>query len=525
MSVLGDIGNRRTPQSEPVRGLSQVENNAGGYVFQMDDWGRLARFLVLGVDAGTYYVGKRELALDNAKVVQRCLEADPVRTVDLACDISTEGRAPNNDPAIYVLAVAASTDGPGRHRALARLSDVCRTGTHLFHFARFVQGYRGWGRALRRSVAEWYERDNLDSLAYQVVKYRQRDGWTHRDLLRLAHPKPPTAAHNDLYGFICGRPDVTVPRIVEGYQKMTEASDPDEAAELVREYRLPWETVPSNLLGARVWDALLDSGALPLGAMVRNLGVMTARGVLGPQSNGTAKVVTALSDLDNIRKARLHPVAILNALITYGQGHGFRGDLTWQPVTRIIDALDAAFYASFATVEPAGKRTVIGLDVSGSMSFSALPNAAFTAAQGATAMAMVTAATEPDVTTMAFSGGFVPIDVSPRRRLDDQMRALAHMPFDRTDCAVPMLWATANNVQADTFVIYTDSETYAGRVHPFQALERYRQVSGIGARCIVVGMTSTGFSIADPNDAGSLDVAGFDTATPQVISGFSRGDF
>jgi 60 kDa SS-A/Ro ribonucleoprotein len=35
-------------------------------------------------------------------------------------------------------------------------------------------------------------------------------------------------------------------------------------------------------------------------------------------------------------------------------------------------------------------------------------------------------------------------------------------------------------------------------------------------------MTPTQFSIADPNDAGMLDVAGFDTSTPQVISEFSK---
>jgi len=31
-----------------------------------------------------------------------------------------------------------------------------------------------------------------------------------------------------------------------------------------------------------------------------------------------------------------------------------------------------------------------------------------------------------------------------------------------------------------------------------------------------------GFSVADPNDAGMLDVVGSDTATPNLISGFSR---
>ena len=51
----------------------------------------------------------------------------------------------------------------------------------------------------------------------------------------------------------------------------------------------------------------------------------------------------------------------------------------------------------------------------------------------------------------------------------------------------------------------------------------YRRASGIDARLIVVGMVSNGFSIADPADPGMLDVVGFDTATPQLISDFARG--
>jgi 60 kDa SS-A/Ro ribonucleoprotein len=36
-------------------------------------------------------------------------------------------------------------------------------------------------------------------------------------------------------------------------------------------------------------------------------------------------------------------------------------------------------------------------------------------------------------------------------------------------------------------------------------------------------MLSNGFSIADPDDLGMLDVVGFDVAVPQVISEFSKG--
>lgn len=520
MSILGEIGPRSTPQTELAH-PDQRENNAGGFSFTVSDWDRLARFLVLGVDEGTYYVQPRKLAVDNAAVVARCLDTDPLRTVDLACDISVDGRAPKNDPAIFVLAMAAAHP-LARDHALARLGDVCRIGTHLFHFAQFVQAQRGWGRGLRRAVAAWYERDDVVGLAYQAVKYRQRDGWTHRDLLRKAHPHAPTEAHKGLYDFICGRPTAEIPRVVEGYIKMTEASDPDEAAALIGEYNLPWETVPSELMGPKVWAALLAGSSLPLGALVRNLGTMTANGVL---TQGTsARVVERLAEEAAIRKARLHPIAVLNALITYAQGHGVRGGLTWNPVPRVVDALDGAFYSAFAAVEPAGKRTVIGLDVSGSMA-QAVAGCAFSARVGSIAMAMITAATEPEVIPMAFTHTFVPVDLSARRRLDDQVRALSGLPFGGTDCSLPMLWALENNVAADTFVIYTDNETWAGRMHPHQALTQYRQRTGIAARLIVVGMTATEFTIADPSDPGMLDVVGFDTAAPGIMSAFSAGRF
>jgi 60 kDa SS-A/Ro ribonucleoprotein len=72
-------------------------------------------------------------------------------------------------------------------------------------------------------------------------------------------------------------------------------------------------------------------------------------------------------------------------------------------------------------------------------------------------------------------------------------------------------------------IICTDSETWAGDIHPSQALRQYRERTGFNARLTVVGMVSNGFSIADPTDAGMLDVVGFDTAAPQLMADFAAG--
>ena len=108
------------------------------------------------------------------------------------------------------------------------------------------------------------------------------------------------------------------------------------------------------------------------------------------------------------------------------------------------------------------------------------------------------------------------------QRLDTVVKQTSRLPFGGTDCALPMVEALKHRWEIDVFVIYTDSETWAGRVHPVQALRKYREKMGIPAKLVVVGMASNGFSIADPEDAGMLDVVGFDTATPGLIADFGK---
>ena len=84
-----------------------------------------------------------------------------------------------------------------------------------------------------------------------------------------------------------------------------------------------------------------------------------------------------------------------------------------------------------------------------------------------------------------------------------------------------MLDALKAKIPVDVLGILTDSETWAGKVHPKEALNQYRERTGTPAKLIVVGMVSNGFSIADPNDGGMLDVVGFDTAVPQIMADFA----
>jgi 60 kDa SS-A/Ro ribonucleoprotein len=203
------------------------------------------------------------------------------------------------------------------------------------------------------------------------------------------------------------------------------------------------------------------------------------------------------------------PVSILIATSVYAQGHGDKGKLKWATTNQIVDALEGAFYKAFGSVTPAGKRTLLGLDVSGSMQSSRVSGSTLTAAQASAALAMVQAKTEPQYQLMAFDNGFRPLDISKCSRLTDVVHKTAIGNYGGTDCALPMLHAMQHKWGVGKFLVYTDNETWAGKIHPSQALKHYRQVMGIPARLIVVGMTSNGFTIADPDDAGMLDVVGW----------------
>lgn len=552
-NLASHLSARETIQSDPIPGRDMIENDAGGFVFEIDDFSRLNRFLILGSDGGTYYAGEKDLTIANAACVVRCLEVDARRTIDAVVAISDAGRAAKNTPAVLALAIAmTSKDDSIKAMAIEAVPKVCRIGTHVLQFAQFCKELRGFGAAMRRAVGRWYLGRPVDDLAYQVSKYQSRDGWSHRDVLRLAHVVTEDPARQAVLrwataGAATGEREFTrtrngvasrvaygetgeLPAILHAVEE-AKTADAARVVQLIRDANLPRECIPTRHLNdVEVWDALLQK--MPLTALTRNLAKMTAVGLVKPLSDALKLIREKLADQDYIKKSRLHPLAILTALKAYSSGHGLKGSLSWEPVQAVVDSLDAAFYLAFANVAPANKRTLIALDVSGSMAgadwtgydaFANIAGSPLSPREAGAAFAMVVAKTEPDHFIMAFGDQFVPLDVSGCSRLSDVIAKTEGLGMQRTDCALPILHAQEKKIGVDTFITITDDDTWCGRIHPCQALKSYRREFGVQSRNVVVGMTATSFSIADPLDPLTMDVVGFDTASPQLITDFSAG--
>lgn len=527
MAYRNHINNQNTSVHGPQFGKNQVKNSTGGYVFQLDKFAQLERFLILGCEGGTYYSGEGKLTRENAQIVYDCIAEDAERTVRTIVEISDQGRAIKNDPAVFALAICASSKNDTAVRAaFDNLNKVCRIGTHLFQFVATCNDLRGWGRGLRDAVSNWYLQKRPDQLARQVTKYAQREGWSHRDVLRLAHTAPISDAHQEIFQYVCQNgtwadgEEYGNPLLEAVHEAKT--ADEKRIVQLINEAGLEREHIPTEFLNStKVWEALLPN--LRQTALIRNLGKLSSIGIIKPLSKHSQTIADRIADAEALKKGRVHPFSILLALQTYKAGRGFRGSLEWTVDPKIKGALEDAFYMAFDAVEPCGKNFMFALDVSESMGWGNINNTNVSCRLAAACLSLVSTRTEPNTYSVGFSNGVVDLGLTPKMRLEDVDRVLNGFGwnFSATNPGAAVQFAIDNGLEVDSFVVITDNECNRGK-QPSALLEQYRQRFGRETKMIVVGMTSTGFSMADPSDPRQLDIVGFDSTGPQVISEFSR---
>jgi len=566
------VANPKTPQTKRAKS-TQVKGRAGGYVFPVDSWTRLNRFLIIGCEKGSYYASDRELTMENYDCILECLKLDAKRTIDTIVEISDKGRAVKNDPAIFALAVCSvHGDIKTKEHANKAMPKVARFSTDFFTWVDAVNTLKEGrkGKGLLRAIGRWYTDKDAVKLAYQICKYPGRSvggqRWTHADVLRMARISPskdgrpsrngkaltiPSDDHAILFhyathgittdeartlkeaeekatGKLQKASGLTVEkfeslkdsnlRYVYGHEKCKVATSTSQVVNLVKEFNLTRESIPPQFRNeVEVQRALLPT--MPLKAMIRNLGGMTSSGLLKPLADETLMVIEKLNNEEILKKARIHPMSIMMALKTYASGQGMR--TSWRPVGTVKDALEDSFYKSFNYVEPSGKKFLIGVDVSASMTWHSMNG--LNSREAAAIVAMTCARTEKNYDIMAFSHTFSKLDITAKDSLNTVINKTSNLPHGGTDCSLPMKYAVDNKLDVDVFVVLTDNETHNGGIHVFEALKKYRKSFNKDAKLAVLAFEASNFTVADPSDAGMMDIAGLDSNVPKVLSEFASG--
>jgi 60 kDa SS-A/Ro ribonucleoprotein len=609
----------RIPQTIGLPG--QIANNAGGYSFALPLEQEWMRYLIIGSksDSGSYY----QCGGAIATTISRCIMAavsSPTKCEHLIrdiVDVSVNARAPKQEMTMMSLAAAIvfAPDHNCKAQALAAVNQVCRIPTHLFMLVQYIRDLsqdkakpgKGFGKGVRRALTEYYTSRGGLELAVLVTKYKNRDGWTHEDLISLLHINPaymkddggrlvlewimkkdkperkieanpakgivattlpakmerseflarlmaiPTPALHvtkaapaqpNVEGGWSGNgngngedkkvfeePLVATARFLKALLELAKTGEKKDAVTAVtimeKNKKIQREHLPTELLNTpQIWNTLLIG--MGMTALVRNLGKLSQVGVASSRSQDIIKMLT---DPKAVKESKVHPLQILIGMKTYSQGKGDLGSMTWVPNSYITVALSTTFRQAFGNITPTGKRFMIGLDVSGSMGVCMCAGAKnITPREGSVAMAMMTLHAEgaQNVHIYGFSNTFYNFNgkIRPEMTIQDAIKA-TDVRFGSTDCALPMTEALkmymSSGVGIDVFCVYTDNETYAPNMHPQVALEQYRKTTGIDAKLIVIGMVANQLTIADPNDKNTLNLAGFDTSTPELISMFARG--
>ncbi|KAH7948159.1 hypothetical protein HPB52_018861 [Rhipicephalus sanguineus] len=373
----------------------------------------------------------------------------------------------------------------------------------------------GWGRAHRRAVSRWYtatEGSGARQLAAQTTRVVRRHRWTHADLLRLAHVRPPQH-----------RPGVAVvlrylARGLPAAAKMVEekeaeggsveeawealaylqavhevrhTKDEQVAARLLEEHQLALEHVPSHLLRSKeVWLCLVRR--LPLDELVAHVPRLSRGGLLarGPLVGALRERLRSASEQSPPRLGPLETYALKRSLEAGRPKHHHHHH--HRSSSHQLDDVVAALHEhSFKAVSPTGKRYLVAVDVRGPMTHGRTRGL----------------------------DGLTPAEVSAL-----MLQALT--PMGAVDVSLPLRWAREQKHLFDLVLVCTDNQTQSWSIHPAQALKEYRESCSLpDTRFIVCAMCSQGFSLAPPDELGMLDMAGCDSHTLQLIQDFAKGDF
>ncbi|XP_076114673.1 RNA-binding protein RO60-like [Mytilus galloprovincialis] len=531
-------------------------------VFEVSDIEKLKRFLCLGTELAYYKANSqhRKFSRSEVQAIDRLIQENKGHeVVECIRKISLQGRACKQNPALYALAVCArSNDENTKHNAYRVLNDVCRIPTHLFQFIKYCEEMNGhetgWGRAQRQAVSKWYKQfvevgsnghKTPLKLAYLVTKFRRRYKWSHKDVIRLAHVRSKNKAVRITLQYALGKPlevadskeSLEVTEFLSAVKEAKRCSvkqmkeDEGRLCEYIACYQLSWEHVPNQFLkySVKVWNVLFRT--MPMTAMIRNLGKMSSFGMhTGEPATDfwVQHVVDRLDDDIQLARARIHPLTLLIALNHYELGLQRNQRIKWHPNPRIIAALQNAFIRSTRLIQPEGRKYLMAVSVGENMQKS-ICGSTITAAVAASAMVYSTVQTE-DVEVILFTNRIEDAFTATISR-EDNLQTIKEKIFQipretgsdyiKQDLSVPFIWAASRKKKFDAIMVFTDSITSCGFIHPAEALKQYTQYMTIpDYRFVVVAMTSDKYSVAAPDSVHNLDVVGFDTMTPGIIMDF-----
>lgn len=385
---------------------------------------------------------------------------------------------------------------------------------------------------LRRGIADAM----LGFDEYQLTKYdsRRKGGDVAlSDVLALCRPRPTNASQEALFGYLMGKevdadliPKVTAKREFDALEKWG-----PEAKRLIKEGHVTWEVAVTKFGNDKaVWDAL----DLPYMAALRNLRNLVAAGA------DVAPVLAMLCDPERVRRSQQMPFRFWSAIKALG-GDGLtvrdvyygRCADPFQVVGgdagRVRKALATALEHSTANIPALPGKTLVMVDVSGSMDQEVSQRSDMTCAEIAALFGAAIARRMPESLVVAFAETYKFLDVSGMPIPDGMQHILRATQHSATYAHLPIKHLRRSHSYVDRIILLSDMQCYSGRDYFHdgtlpEEMVKYRAEVNPHVKLISIDLTgyrTAPFLEGDPNTA---LLGGWSDRLFDFVKVFEQGD-
>lgn len=500
---------------------TDTKNAAGGVAYALGPKQALARYAATGCISNTFYV-KAEDHLD--RVLNLAKECDSEFIARLAIFARKEGYM--KDMPALLMAVLASRGEDGRAALKAAFPQVIDNGKMVRNFVQMMRsgklGRKSLGTGPRNLVRDFFARNQPNWLFRQLSVGQDPSG---SDIVAMVHPKGRTPEHEALFGYMVGK-------VKAGSEKW------DALPPLVKQFEawkadrsLPSPAVDFQLLVAQPlsgeqWAQIFRNGQWHFIRM--NLNTAIRHGALKADPGLTEFIADRLRDGDVIRRARVMPHQLLAA---YRHIHP---DVPRQ----IVDAIHDAMELATANAPVAEGRTLIVVDVSGSMKHSISGGYLGSPKTSKVRCVDVAALFAASYLRQNRDAAVLPVDTSvhtgyrpePRNPILTEADRLAGFGGGGTALSAAFHHVNQRRLKVDHVVVISDQESWADRgyysgggtalMNEWEILRSRNRGAKLVCIDIVPGMTHQ----IDGDHPEILHVSGWSDAVFRVANSFLRGD-
>jgi len=413
--------------------------------------------LLTNTVSNTFYVSERKLLTQSFDIHKKMLAEDPEFFATKVVEARNDG-CMRLQPILGLVYLSTLED---KKLFIDAFGDVIRTPNDLQNFIDICRGKtirNGLGSAVKKTIQYWL---NHRLSPYWTLKYRQ----PIIDAVRTVRPseKRMDDIPNDMINYLLKEKYKVKDKQIKSFEKFIKAKTEEKKIKYITEGRLPHEVVTGGTkMTPALWKHMIPN--LPYFALLRNLNTLHRNKVL--MGADAQYVADTLSDPERIKKSMVLPFRYSTAYKKLESGID----------NRISDALMKALDESFINMPEIKGRTMISIDVSGSMTGRPLEIASlFGAALFKKSDALIT----------AFDTSLHHPRISKMDSMMTNASKLEEYGGGGTDMDLPMDYMVKNKIFVDNFIGVTDSEEWAGRGF-LNALHEYKKKVNPNVKCVLI---------------------------------------